>query len=213
MIKDNMTPYNFKVTFEDSGVKLTHFTDDKKYFENLVSMHGHLDNLKSLKVVLDSAQQARLDTISKEGLSGSEASLYVQYGTVEDEESSFYDAVNYEQVLKDQVAPKVKAQRTDAEESPVFINNVPYDGDASNRQAMQEALMAADDAGETDFDSWKDSSGVYHKNHPVEDVRNALRKVGQRRSTLIAMEADYVEQVALNDKDIFDLDWTTSFDT
>jgi hypothetical protein len=59
---------------------------------------------------------------------------------------------------------------------------------------------------------WKDSDGGYHNGHLLSDVRDALRKVGDRRSVLIALESLYVSQVADDQIDIHELDWTTEYD-
>jgi len=52
-----------------------------------------------------------------------------------------------------------------------------------------------DDAGLTEFESWKDSDNVFHANHPLADVRDAYRAIGARRSQLIAAEGEYAAQI------------------
>jgi|SRR5690554_127670 len=212
MIKDDMTPYRFRVRFEDNGVERTHYTDDRRYFEQLVATHGHLSGLRIDPLTLTAEQQQRLDDIKSVGLTGHDAGVYVQHGTTESEDTGYYDAAKIDAYHRSMVEPSVRYQRKMAEEAGVAINGVRYAGDAGNRQALQEAILAADDGGMTVFAAWKDSDNQYHVNHPVSAVKDALRKIGQRRSTLIALEALYVAQVADGTADLASLDWTTEYD-
>lgn len=95
----------------------------------------------------------------------------------------------------DQLVASVEQQRKAAEREGVTINGVRYAGDESNRQALSEAVQFATDAGDTVFAGWKDSDGGFHEDHPVQDVRDAYRAIGARRSALIAQEGQYVAQV------------------
>jgi hypothetical protein len=52
-----------------------------------------------------------------------------------------------------------------------------------------------DDAGLTEFESWKDSDNVFHANHPLADVRDAYRAIGIHRVALIAAEGEYAAQI------------------
>lgn len=109
------------------------------------------------------------------------------------------------------VRPAVELQRKREEAKGIFHNNIRYAGDKSNRQAMTEALMSAEDSQATTFDVWLGSDKNVHYDVPVGDVRNALRKVGQNRNALITLEAQYVTQVASGEADLYDLDWSTPF--
>ena len=60
--------------------------------------------------------------------------------------------------------------------------------------------------------AWKDSDNQFHQDHPVADVKDALRLIGQRRSALIALESLYVGQIVYELIDIHDLDWSTEYD-
>jgi len=212
MIKDDMTPYRFRVRFLDNGIERVHYTDDRRYYEQLIASHGHLSDLKIDPVSLTAVQQQRLDQIKAAGLSGHEVSVYVQHGTTESDDTGFFDASKLTMYQRSLVEPVIRVQRKDAEASGVMLNGVRYAGDQSNRQALQEAIMSADDSASTSFSIWKDSDGRYHQNHPVSEVKDALRKIGQRRSALISLEALYVAQVASGELDTGSLDWTTEFD-
>lgn len=207
MIKDNLTPYQFRVRFLDNGVERTQYTDDRRYYERLIAEHGHLTSLTITPNTLTAEQQQRLDQISAANLEPHDAALYVEYGTTEADDTGFFDADKYAAYQQAKVAPAVKAQRSAAEAQGVTVNDIRYAGDAGNRQALQEAIMAADDANMTEFAAWKDSEGNYHHNHPVADVKQALRGIGARRSALIGLEAQYVVQVADGEIDIHALDW------
>ena len=110
------------------------------------------------------------------------------------------------------VEPLVRAQRKAAESQGVTLNGVRYAGDPGNRQALQEAVLAADDGQLTVFSAWKDSDNQFHQDHPVADVKAALRAIGQRRSELIALESLYVGQIVDEQIDIHELDWSTQYD-
>ena len=69
-----------------------------------------------------------------------------------------------EQLLR-QLTQERKAQETQG----VTINNIRYAGDPGNRQALQESIGFMDDAGLTEFESWKDSDDEFHVNHPLAD--------------------------------------------
>jgi hypothetical protein len=212
MIKNDMTPHQYQVKFLESGVERTSYTDDRRYYERLVAQHGHLDALEIETLILTAAQQSRLDQIKEASIDAHDASLYVKYGTTETEDSGFFESENLEAYRKAMVEPHIRAQRKAAEASGVKLNGIRYSGDPSNRQAMQEAIMAANDSGSESFSMWKDSDGGYHNGHLLSDVRDALRKVGDRRSVLIALESLYVSQVADDQIDIHELDWTTEYD-
>lgn len=89
----------------------------------------------------------------------------------------------------------LERKRKEQEEIGITLNGVRYAGDQSNRQALQEALKAAEEYTMTAFDSWKDSDGGYHANHPVADVHEAYRQIGLRRMALIAKESEFVAQI------------------
>lgn len=213
MIKDDMTPNRYRICFLDGDIERTHYADDRRYYERLVAQHGHLSSLQVEPVVLTTAQQQRLDEIKGAGLSGHDASLYVRYGTVDDESSVYYDEAGMARYQHDQVEPAIRAQRKRAEDSGVVHNGIRYAGDAANRQTLQEALMYAEDANVTVFPAWKDSDGQHHADVPVADVEAALRKIGQRRNALITLEAQYIAQAAAGEVDILELEWATPHDS
>lgn len=212
MLTNNMTPMKYRVTFYDDGVERTVFGDDRQYYEKLVASHGHLSGLSIEPLMLTGAQQQRLDEISGAGLGVHDASIYVQYGTTESDDTGYYDAVLLDRYRQDQVAPRIQAQRIAAEGTGVVLNGIRYSGDASNRQAMQEALTAAADGALDSFSSWKCSDGRYHSNHPVSEVESALREIGNRRSALIELEGQYVAMAAAGEVDVEALEWVTEFD-
>ena len=95
----------------------------------------------------------------------------------------------------EQLLGQLTAARKEQEQQGVAINNIRYAGDPGNRQALQEAIAFMDDAGLTEFESWKDSDNVFHANHPLVDVVDAYRAIGARRSQLIAAEGEYAAQI------------------
>ena len=86
-------------------------------------------------------------------------------------------------------------QRKAQERQGVVINGIRYAGDPGNRQALQESIGFMDDAGLTEFESWKDSDDEFHVNHPLADVFDAYRAIGMRRVALIAAEGEYAAQI------------------
>lgn len=212
MLRDDMTPLNYRIQFLDNGVERTHYADDRRYFEQLIAQHGHLSELTIAPVVLTKEQQQRLDAIKGTGLSAHDASVYVRYGTTESDDTGYFDAAKLADYQRALVEPYIKAQRKAAEAIGVTLNGVHYDGSADNRQAMQEALTAAADAGMTVFASWKDSAGAFHASQPVADVEAALRLIGQRRAALIGLEAQYINAVAAGEVDVLALAWGTDWD-
>lgn len=212
MIKPDMKPCQFRIRFSDAGVERTKYTDDRAYYERLIAEHGHLSGLAVAPVTLTTDQQARLSQIQGSGLEAHEASVYVEHGTTVSEDTGFFDSEKLDAYRRALVEPAVRAQRKQAEVSGVALNGIRYSGDQSNRQALQEAIIAAEDSGSSSFATWKDSDGQYHQSHPVSEVKDALRKVGARRSVLIALEALYVSQVADEQLDIHELDWSTEYD-
>lgn len=84
----------------------------------------------------------------------------------------------------------IEAGRKASEHAGIIHNGIRYAGGPSNRQALQEALGLADSTGHETFQSWKDSDGRFHVNHPVADVRQALLSIVERRGRLIAREGE-----------------------
>ena len=95
----------------------------------------------------------------------------------------------------DQLLQRLTQARKEQERQGVTINGIRYAGDPSNRQALQEAIAFMDDAGLTEFESWKDSDNVFHANHPLVDVVDAYQSIGARRAQLIATEGEYAAQI------------------
>ena len=85
--------------------------------------------------------------------------------------------------------------RKEQEQQGVVINGIRYAGDPGNRQALREAIAFMNDAGLTEFESWKDSDNVFHANHPLVDVVDAYQAIGARRAQLIATEGEYAAQI------------------
>jgi hypothetical protein len=96
----------------------------------------------------------------------------------------------------DQLLQQLTQARKEQEQQGVVINGIRYAGDPGNRQALQEAIAFMDNAGLTEFESWKDSDDEFHVNHPLADVFDAYHAVGVRRSQLIAAEGEYAAQIA-----------------
>jgi len=86
-------------------------------------------------------------------------------------------------------------ERKAQERQGVVINGIRYAGDPGNRQTLQEAITYIEDAGLTEFPLWKDSDDVFHADHPLADVKDAVRAIGARRSQLIAAEGEYAAQI------------------
>ncbi|WP_051234220.1 DUF4376 domain-containing protein [Halomonas halocynthiae] len=195
MIKSDNNQYSLKVTFSDNGIERVKYADDAKYWSEMVGRHGHLSNLAIEPLELTAVQQGRLDNLPS-GVQS--ASLYVEYGT-DEPDSPHYDATAYQRAQEASVRPAIEYQRKLQESKGVTINGVRYSGDASNRQALSEALQAADAMGITHFDSWLDSDKNTHNNLPVADVYAALLAIGRRRSALIAIESQHVAATANGD--------------
>ena len=96
----------------------------------------------------------------------------------------------------EQLLSQLTAARKEQEQQGVVINNIRYAGDPGNRQTLQEAITYIEDAGLTEFPLWKDSDDVFHADHSLADVKDAVRAIGARRSQLIAAEGEYAAQIA-----------------
>ena len=109
----------------------------------------------------------------------------------------------------DQFLQQLTQARKDQERQGVTIAGIRYGGEPANRQALQEAVAFMNDAGLTDFASWKDSDNEFHTNHPLSEVFNAYRAIGARRAQLITTEGDYAEQIAAGTlTDLSEVTWT-----
>ena len=109
---------------------------------------------------------------------------------ISDEELAILRAPTPEQLLA-----QLTAARKEQERQGVVINGIRYAGDPGNRQTLQEAITYLEDAGLTEFPTWKDSDDVFHADHPLADVKDAARAIGARRSQLIATEGEYAAQI------------------
>ena len=94
-----------------------------------------------------------------------------------------------------QLIAQLTAERKEQEHQGVTINGIRYAGDPGNRQTLQEAIAFMDDAGLTEFLSWKDSDDVFHAGHLLSDVVDAYQAIGERRAALIAIEGEYAEKI------------------
>ena len=95
----------------------------------------------------------------------------------------------------DHLLQRLTQSRKEQERQGVTLNDIRYAGDPGNRQALQEAISFMEDAGLTEFPGWKDSDGQFHVNHPLSDVLDAYRAIGERRAALIATEGEYAKQI------------------
>ena len=112
------------------------------------------------------------------------------------------DQVEFDTILSnlnkpttEQLLSQLTAARKEQERQGVVINGIRYAGDPGNRQALQESIAFMEDAGLTEFPSWKDSDNAFHANHPLVDVVDAYQVIGARRTQLIAAEGEYAAQI------------------
>jgi len=94
-----------------------------------------------------------------------------------------------------QLLQQLTQARKAQEQQGIMINGIRYAGDPGNRQALQEAIVFMEDAGLTEFPTWKDSDDVFHADHPLADVKDAAHAIGARRSQLVAAEGEYAAQI------------------
>ena len=94
-----------------------------------------------------------------------------------------------------QLLRQLTQARKSQERQGVTINGIRYAGDPGNRQTLQEAITYLEDAGLTEFPTWKDSDDVFYADHPLADVKDAARAIGARRSQLVAAEGEYAAQI------------------
>jgi len=109
---------------------------------------------------------------------------------ISDEDLAAMMAPTTEQLLR-----QLSAARKEQERQGVTINDIRYAGDPGNRQALQESIAFMEDAGLTEFLSWKDSDNAFHASHPLVDVVDAYQAIGARRAQLIATEGEYAAQI------------------
>ena len=108
----------------------------------------------------------------------------------------------------DQLLQRLTQSRKEQERQGVTINGIRYGGEPENRQALQEAISFMEDAGLTQFPSFKDSDNGFHADHPLVDVVDAYRSIGARRAQLIAAEGEYAAQITAGTlTDLTDLVW------
>jgi hypothetical protein len=97
--------------------------------------------------------------------------------------------------IRQALITQLTAARKEQERQGVAINGIRYAGDPGNRQALQEAIAYIEDAGLTEFPTWKDSDDVFHAGHLLSDVVDAYQAIGERRAALIAIEGEYAEKI------------------
>ena len=95
----------------------------------------------------------------------------------------------------DQLLQRLTQARKEQERQGVTLNGIRYAGDPGNRQTLQEAIAYIEDTGLAEFPSWKCSDDEFHVDHPLADVKDAVRAIGARRSQLIAAEGEYAAQI------------------
>jgi len=133
------------------------------------------------------------DAIRAHHASQGEMLVFLDYRLTADENGAYGSPSGAE--VKKQLMSDLSAERKFQERQGVDINGIRYAGDPGNRQALQEAIAFMDDAGLTEFESWKDSDNVFHANHPLADVRDAYRAIGIHRVALIEAEGQYAAQI------------------
>ena len=133
------------------------------------------------------------DTIRAHHASQGEMLVFLDYRLTADENGEYGSPSGAE--VKKQLMSDLSAERKAQELQGVTINGIRYAGDPGNRQALQEAIAFMHDAGLTEFPAWKDSDDVFHADHPLADVKDAVRAIGARRSQLIAAEGEYAAQI------------------
>ena len=107
-----------------------------------------------------------------------------------------------------QLLQQLTQARKEQERQGVSVNGIRYGGEPENRQALQEAISFMEDAGLTQFPSFKDSDNGFHADHPLVDVVDAYRSIGARRAQLIAAEGEYAAQITAGTlTDLTDLVW------
>jgi len=146
------------------------------------------------------------DAIRAHHASQGEMLVFLDYRLTADENGAYGSPSGAE--VKKQLMSDLSAERKFQERQGVDINGIRYAGDPGNRQALQEAIAFMDDAGLTEFESWKDSDNVFHANHPLADVRDAYRAIGIHRVALIEAEGQYAAQITSGTlTDLSDLVW------
>ena len=133
------------------------------------------------------------DAIRAHHASQGETLVFLDYRLTADENGAYGSPSGAE--VKKQLMSDLSAERKEIEQQGVTINGIRYAGDPSNRQALQEAIAFMDDAGQTEFESWKDSDNQFHADHPLADVVVAYQVIGARRAELIAAEGEYAAQI------------------
>jgi len=133
------------------------------------------------------------DAIRAHHASQGETLVFLDYRLTADENGAY--GVPSAGEISQALITQLTQARKEQEQQGVVINGIRYAGDPGNRQALQEAIAFMDDAGLTEFESWKDSDDVFHANHPLADVRDAYRAIGIHRVALIAAEGEYAAQI------------------
>jgi hypothetical protein len=133
------------------------------------------------------------DAIRAHHASQGETLVFLDYRLTADENGAYGSPSGAE--VKKQLMSDLSAERKSQERQGVTVNDIRYAGDPGNRQALQEAIEFMNDAGLTEFPTWKDSDDVFHAGHLLSDVVDAYQAIGERRAALIAIEGEYAEKI------------------
>ena len=133
------------------------------------------------------------DAIRAHHASQGETLVFLDYRLTANEDGDYGSPSGAE--VKKQLMSDLSAARKEQERQGVVINGIRYAGDPGNRQALQEAIAFMEDAGLTDFESWKDSDNLFHADHPLADVVVAYQVIGAHRAELIATEGEYAARI------------------
>ena len=155
-----------------------------EYEQFIATLRGSLFTVRKDEVTQKWVADENNETIERFGL------------TREDFEPIEQPVLPINETANDQLLQQLTQERKAQERQGVTINGIRYAGDPGNRQTLQEAITYIEDAGLTEFPTWKDSDGVFHADHPLADVKDAVRAIGARRSQLIAAEGEYAAQIA-----------------
>jgi len=133
------------------------------------------------------------DAIRAHHASQGETLVFLDYRLTANEDGDYGSPSGAE--VKKQLMSDLSAARKEQEQQGVVINGLRYAGDPGNRQALQEAIAFMEDAGLTEFESWKDSDNKFRASHPLIDVVDAYQVIGAHRAELIATEGEYAAQI------------------
>ncbi len=146
MLDQNLNFFQFIATFTDTGQNRLQYTNDKDYYEGLVTSWGHLADLNFQNLVPTQEQRDRLEAVKEieadKSLNVADCAFYVQHGVVtEDAPDWLQPLYNKEANLtyyRNLISAQAAAYRYDQEAVGVEYNGFLIDTSREHRKVFND---------------------------------------------------------------------------